>query len=51
MLLQIKRDIACLTQDHMNVAAYYTKLKGLWDELGPIMTLFVLVEQAIRDTD
>jgi hypothetical protein len=35
----------------MIVATYYIKLKGLWDELGPIMTLFVLVEEAIRDTD
>lgn len=31
-IFQIKRDIACLTRDHMIVVAYYTKLKGLWDE-------------------
>ncbi|RVW64439.1 hypothetical protein CK203_061718 [Vitis vinifera] len=30
----IERDIACLTQDQMTVAAYYTRLKKLWDELG-----------------
>ncbi|XP_028120781.1 uncharacterized protein LOC114318125 [Camellia sinensis] len=30
---EIERDIACLTQDQMTVAAYYTKLKKLWDEL------------------
>jgi len=36
--------LVLLKIDHMIVAAYYTKLKGLWDELGPIMTLFVLVE-------
>jgi len=33
-IFQIEREIACLTQDQMTVAAYYTKLKKLWDELG-----------------
>ncbi|CAL8999400.1 unnamed protein product [Prunus brigantina] len=33
-IFQIQRDIASLTQDQMTVAAYYTKLKGLWDELA-----------------
>ncbi|KAL6322595.1 hypothetical protein AAG906_009909 [Vitis piasezkii] len=33
-IFQIERDIACLTQDQMTVAAYYTRLKKLWDELG-----------------
>nr|KYP51594.1 hypothetical protein KK1_026622 [Cajanus cajan] len=33
-IFQIERDIACLAQDQMTVAAYYTKLKKLWDELG-----------------
>ncbi|KAG5538687.1 hypothetical protein RHGRI_019298 [Rhododendron griersonianum] len=33
-IFQIERDISCLSQDQMTVAAYYTKLKGLWDELG-----------------
>ncbi|RVW87228.1 hypothetical protein CK203_026941 [Vitis vinifera] len=33
-LQTIERDIACLTQDQMTVAAYYTRLKRLWDELG-----------------
>ncbi|BFG29707.1 hypothetical protein CerSpe_159810 [Prunus speciosa] len=33
-IFQIERDIACLSQAQMTVAAYYTKLKGLWDELG-----------------
>ncbi|RVW64602.1 hypothetical protein CK203_048553 [Vitis vinifera] len=33
-LQTIERDIACLTQDQMTVAAYYTRLKKLWDELG-----------------
>jgi len=32
--LKIEREIACLTQDQMTVANYYTKLKKLWDELG-----------------
>ncbi|XP_034212751.1 uncharacterized protein LOC117625270 [Prunus dulcis] len=33
-IFQIERDIASLTQDQMSVAAYYTRLKGLWDELA-----------------
>ncbi|RVW56893.1 Retrovirus-related Pol polyprotein from transposon RE1 [Vitis vinifera] len=33
-LQTIERDIACLAQDQMIVAAYYTRLKKLWDELG-----------------
>ena len=33
-IFQIERDIACLTQDQMTVATYYTRLKKLWDELG-----------------
>lgn len=37
--------------DHMIVAACHTKLKELWDELGSIMALFVLVEQTIKDID
>jgi hypothetical protein len=32
-IFQIKRDIACVSQAQMIVASYYTKLKGLWDEL------------------
>ncbi|RVW37165.1 hypothetical protein CK203_111757 [Vitis vinifera] len=28
------RDIACLRQEQLSVSAYYTKLKGLWDELA-----------------
>ncbi|RVX20566.1 Retrovirus-related Pol polyprotein from transposon RE1 [Vitis vinifera] len=34
LIFQIERDIACLTQDQMTVAADYTRLKKLWDELG-----------------
>jgi hypothetical protein len=33
-IFQIERDITCVSQAQMTVAAYYTKLKGLWDELG-----------------
>ncbi|XP_073265503.1 uncharacterized protein [Populus alba] len=33
-IFQIERDIACTSQVQMTIAAYYTKLKGLWDELG-----------------
>nr|XP_028959274.1 uncharacterized protein LOC114825097 [Malus domestica] len=33
-IFQLKQDIASLTQDQLYVAAYYTKLKKLWDELA-----------------
>jgi hypothetical protein len=32
-IFQIERDIACVSQAQMTVVAFYTKLKGLWDEL------------------
>ena len=33
-IFEIQRDIACLRQEKLFVSAYYTKLKGLWDELA-----------------
>ncbi|KAM2129542.1 hypothetical protein ACFX1R_009206 [Malus domestica] len=33
-IFQIQRDIASLTQDQLSIAAYYTKMKSLWDELS-----------------
>ncbi|WKA05692.1 hypothetical protein VitviT2T_023641 [Vitis vinifera] len=33
-IFEIQRDIACLRQEQLSVSAYYTKLKGLWDELA-----------------
>ena len=33
-IFEIQRDIACLRQEQPSVSAYYTKLKGLWDELA-----------------
>nr|XP_008350467.1 TMV resistance protein N-like [Malus domestica] len=33
-IFQLQRDIASLTQDQLSIAAYYTKLKKLWDELA-----------------
>ena len=33
-IFQIEKEIACLAQDQMTVASYYTKFKKLWDELG-----------------
>jgi hypothetical protein len=33
-IFKIQRDIACLRQDQLSISAYYTKLKGLWDELA-----------------
>ncbi|KAI9197646.1 hypothetical protein LWI28_002053 [Acer negundo] len=32
-IFEIQRDIAYLRQEQFSVSAYYTKLKGLWDEL------------------
>nr|KYP43702.1 hypothetical protein KK1_034830 [Cajanus cajan] len=33
-IFQLEKEIACLSRDQLMVAAYYTKLKELWDELG-----------------
>ena len=33
-IFEIQRDIVCLRQEQLSVSAYYTKLKGLWDELA-----------------
>ncbi|XP_062028519.1 uncharacterized protein LOC133744425 [Rosa rugosa] len=33
-IFQIQREIAYLKQEQLSVAAYYTKLKDLWDELA-----------------
>jgi hypothetical protein len=33
-IFEIQRDIACLRQEQLSVSTYYTKLKGLWDELS-----------------
>ncbi|KAL5728239.1 hypothetical protein ACHQM5_001351 [Ranunculus cassubicifolius] len=33
-IFEIQRDIAYHRQDHLSAAAYYTKLKNLWDELS-----------------
>ncbi|CAL8150564.1 unnamed protein product [Prunus armeniaca] len=33
-IFQLQRETSYLTQDQLSVAAYYTKLKGLWDELA-----------------
>ncbi|KAI9195677.1 hypothetical protein LWI28_017144 [Acer negundo] len=33
-IFEIQRDIAYLRQEQLSVSAYYTKLKGLWDELS-----------------
>ncbi|KAL2226424.1 UNVERIFIED_CONTAM: hypothetical protein Sindi_2001100 [Sesamum indicum] len=36
LLYQIQREIATTSQKNMTVAAYFTKLKKLWDELGTL---------------
>ncbi|KAL5832564.1 hypothetical protein ACOSQ3_016238 [Xanthoceras sorbifolium] len=33
-IFEIQRDIAYLRQEQLSVSGYYTKLKGLWDELA-----------------
>ncbi|KAK0588762.1 hypothetical protein LWI29_005110 [Acer saccharum] len=33
-IFEIQRDFAYLRQEQLSVSAYYTKLKGLWDELA-----------------
>lgn len=33
-IFQIQRNLSSLTQDQLSVAAYYTKLKALWDEFA-----------------
>jgi len=33
-IFEIQRDIACLRQEQLSISTYYTKLKGLWDELA-----------------
>jgi hypothetical protein len=33
-IFEIQRDIVYLRQEQLSVSAYYTKLKGLWDELA-----------------
>ncbi|KAF5478005.1 hypothetical protein F2P56_004602 [Juglans regia] len=32
-IFQLQKTIACLTQDNLTVSAYFTQMKGLWDEL------------------
>lgn len=50
-IFQIERDIACLAQDQMTVAACYTKLKKQWDELESYNKRLALVGQAVRDAN
>ena len=33
-IFEIQRDIAYLKQEQLSVSSYYTRLKGLWDELA-----------------
>ena len=33
-IFEIQREIAYLRQEQLSVSCYYTKLKGLWDELA-----------------
>ncbi|XP_062026475.1 uncharacterized protein LOC133742813 [Rosa rugosa] len=33
-IFEIQQEIACFRQEQLSVSAYYTKLKGLWDELA-----------------
>ena len=38
-IYQIQKSLASLSQSDMTVSAYYTKLKGLWDELETYRTI------------
>ncbi|KAI4318108.1 hypothetical protein L6164_025916 [Bauhinia variegata] len=33
-IYQLQKSLASLSQGNMSISSYYTKLKGLWDELG-----------------
>ena len=37
-IFQVQRDIYRIEQGQLSIAAYYTKLKGLWDELASYNT-------------
>ena len=50
-LFQIERDIASLQQGSLSVAAYFTKLKGLWDELSSYNDLPVCSCGAIKKVE
>uniref|UniRef100_A0A2N9EIP0 Reverse transcriptase Ty1/copia-type domain-containing protein n=1 Tax=Fagus sylvatica TaxID=28930 RepID=A0A2N9EIP0_FAGSY len=36
---ELKRDLALMRQDRLSVAAYYTKMKGIWDALSNYSTI------------
>ncbi|XP_010257807.1 PREDICTED: uncharacterized protein LOC104597782 [Nelumbo nucifera] len=46
---QLKRDIELLNQGLMNVAAYFAKLKGLWDEMYALILEPVCICGATKD--
>ncbi|XP_024195778.1 uncharacterized protein LOC112198922 [Rosa chinensis] len=39
LIFQVQRDIYLIKQGQSSIAAYYTKLKGLWDELASYNTI------------
>ncbi|XP_040373173.1 uncharacterized protein LOC121052379 [Rosa chinensis] len=47
-IFQIQRDIYKIEQGHMSVAAYYTKLKALWDELASFNSVTCTCDQNDR---
>ena len=50
-IFQIERDIASLHQGTMSVAAYYSKLKGLWDELSSYNDMPICTCGAIKGSE
>ncbi|GMY33331.1 UBN2_3 domain-containing protein [Fagus crenata] len=36
---ELKRDLALMRQDRLSIAAYYTKMKGIWDTLSNYSTI------------
>ncbi|XP_043809629.1 uncharacterized protein LOC122722589 [Manihot esculenta] len=39
MIYELRRKISLISQDNASASVYFTKLKGLWDELGSMETL------------
>lgn len=37
-IFELKRELAHTSQGPLDIASYFNKLKGLWDELGVVCT-------------
>ena len=43
-IFELRREVFSLSQEDLTINAYYSKLKGLWDELSDYMTCSVVIE-------